>query len=212
MRIGQAVVALAAVGLLSACTITTGVDTTGPTAGPVNPTAVQTDVGVPPQQQPQQPQPQQQSGPRKVSAVSQAGGLVKVTGQEAVSDLVIDPGEVRPDMTLVMENYRAPGQQGEPVLVVAVDNVPEDTSTRREHLWRGMLERIGWTAGASAEPFEPGPLGGSVECLLASLDADGGDVICGWADESTAGIAYFPSSTLQTAASTFVAMRGDIER
>ena len=211
MRIAQAaVVALLGVGLLSACTVTTDVTTGKPSNKPSSRTTVRTDVDVPTQQQPPQQQGQQQ-GQRHVVSVARAGGLVKLTGQEAVSDVVIDPGEVRPDMTLVMENYRRPGQQGDPVLVVAVDNVPEDTSVRREHLWRGLLQYVGWTEGASAEPYDAGPLGGSVECFLASL-AEDGNTICGWADESTAGVALFPDSNLPTASAAFVAMRADIER
>ncbi|MEO3785548.1 hypothetical protein ABGB12_19630 [Actinocorallia sp. B10E7] len=198
---------------MSACTVTTDLETTGPSSNPSRPTTVQTQAGVPQQQNPQQGQPQAtQPQARRVVSAAQAGGLVKVTGQGAVSDLAIDPGEVRPNMTLVMENYQYPGQQGDPVLLVAVDNVPEDTSTRRQHLWRGMLERVGWTYGdVSAEPYAPGPYGGSLECFLASLSEDG-NVICGWADENTAGVALFPNSDLATASSDFAAMRNDIEQ
>ncbi|WP_106397112.1 hypothetical protein [Actinocorallia populi] len=206
MRIAQAVVALVGAGLLSACTFNADLGTGGPTGEPSSRATAQTGVDVPEQQVPLDTRPQA----RRVAAAEQAGGLVKLTGQGAVSGVVVDPGEMRPDMTLVMENYEVPAQD-EPVLVIAVDNVPEETSTRRQHLWRGLLEHIGWTHGnITAEPYEPGKYGGSVECFLASL-AETGNVVCGWADENTAGVALIPNSDLATAASVFVAMRDDIE-
>ncbi|CAL9663403.1 hypothetical protein [Streptomyces griseomycini] len=150
---------------------------------------------------------------RRVVDAATAGGLSRVTGDGAPSDVVVDPGEMRDGMNLVMNNYALAG--GDPVLVVAVDNVPEETTERREHLWRGMLEHVKWDYGLGqpeAQPVEDaGPLGGSVECMLASL-AEDGDVICGWADDTTAGVAHFPNSTLPEAAELFVAMRADLEK
>ncbi|MFF9489636.1 hypothetical protein [Streptomyces sp. NPDC014676] len=58
---------------------------------------------------------------------------------------------------------------------------------------------------------KPGPLGGSVEFLLASLSEDGG-VVRGRADEGTAAVALFENSTLADAGKLFVEMRGDLER
>jgi hypothetical protein len=211
MRIAQAVLSVFAVGLLSACTFSADLGTTGPDNRPSSRTTTKTEVEVEVPQQQQQPQNTRPQA-RRVTSPAQAGGLVKLTGQGGVSGVVIDPGEMRPDMNLVMENYRIPGQSGDPVLVVAVDNVPEDTNTRREHLWRGMLEYVDWTyGGVSAEPYEPGRYGGSVECFLASL-AEDGNVICGWADENTAGVALIPNSNMTTGPATFVAMRNDIEQ
>ncbi|ROO91052.1 hypothetical protein EDD29_8797 [Actinocorallia herbida] len=153
-----------------------------------------------------------QPAERRVVLPAKAGGLNRVQGQGQLSDIPIDPGEMTPGMNLVAAEFVTPGGSVEnAVLVVAVDHVPEDTSQRREHLWRGLLDRIGWTEGASAEPFPPGPLGGSLECFLASL-AETGQVVCGWADATTAGVALFPDSDLQTAAATFAAMRADLER
>lgn len=150
---------------------------------------------------------------RRVVDAATAGGLSRMTGAGAPSDVVIDPGEMRDGMNLVMNNYALAG--GDPVLVVAVDHVPEETTERREHLWRGMLEHIEWDYGLGqpeAQPVEDaGPLGGSVECMLASL-AEDGDVVCGWADDTTAGVAHFPNSTLPKAAELFVAMRADLEK
>lgn len=154
---------------------------------------------------------------RRVVDAATAGGLSKATGEDAAGDAVIDPGEMRDGMNLVMNNYLLPAGEGGDgsVLMVAVDNVPEPTTERREYLWRGMLEHIGWDydlGQPGAEPVaDPGPLGGSVECTLASL-AEDGDVICGWADAATAGVAHFPNSTLPEASALFVAMRADLEK
>ncbi|MER5227847.1 hypothetical protein [Streptomyces flaveus] len=156
-------------------------------------------------------------GQRVVDAVT-AGGLSKVTGEGAASDTVIDPGEMRDGMNLVVNNYEPPNGEWSdtPVLVVAVDHVPEPTTKRREHLWRGMLEHLQWDYDVLGRPDaqpadDAGPLGGSVECMLASL-AEDGDVICGWADATTAAVAHFPNSTLPKASRLFVSMRADLEK
>jgi hypothetical protein len=153
-------------------------------------------------------------GKRHLVDAAQAGGLQKLTGDGALSDLPVDPGEMRDGMTLVAGNYRAPGAQGEPVLFEGVDNVPEDTSRRREHLFRGMLDHIQWDPELGRPQAEPvqdaGPLGGSVECMLVSLSEDG-NVICGWADEGTAAVALFPDSTLPEAEKQIVQLRSDLE-
>lgn len=165
--------------------------------------------------QPASPAPSaERSGPRTLVDAPSAGGLNKLTGEGALTDIPVDPGEIRDGMTLVAGNYGKPGGQGAPVLFEGVDHVPEDTSKRREHLFRGMLEHIQWDpelGNPEAQPVEPGPLGGSVECLLASLSEDG-NVICGWADEGTAAVALFENSTLADAGKLFVEMRGDLER
>ncbi|MEU7469848.1 hypothetical protein AB0A94_15130 [Streptomyces sp. NPDC044984] len=158
--------------------------------------------------------PAERSGPRTLVDAPAAGGLDKLTGDGALTDVPVDPGEMRDGMTLVTGNYGDPGGQGAPVLFEGVDQVPEDTNERREHLFRGMLEYVQWDpelGQPEARPVEPGPLGGSVECLLASLSEDG-NVICGWADEGTAAVALFEDSTLADAGRLFVEMRGDLER
>ncbi|MFD7766008.1 hypothetical protein [Streptomyces sp. NPDC059787] len=156
----------------------------------------------------------ERSGPRTLVDAPRAGGLDKLTGDGALTDIPVDPGEMRDGMTLITGNYGQPGGQGAPVLFEGVDRVPEDTNERREHLFRGMLEYIQWDpelGHPEARPVEPGPLGGSVECLLASLSEDG-NVVCGWADEGTAAVALFEDSTLADAGKLFVGMRGDLER
>ncbi|WP_217132201.1 hypothetical protein [Streptomyces sp. AC558_RSS880] len=158
--------------------------------------------------------PAERSGPRALVDAPVAGGLDKLTGDGALTDVPVDPGEMRDGMTLVTGNYGDPDGQGAPVLFEGVDHVPEDTNERREHLFRGMLEYVRWDpelGHPEARPVEPGPLGGSVECLLASLSEDG-NVICGWADEGTAAVALFEDSTLADAGELFVEMRGDLER
>ncbi|MFF5157767.1 hypothetical protein ACFY3N_16195 [Streptomyces sp. NPDC000348] len=158
--------------------------------------------------------PAERSGPRTLVDASVAGGLDKLTGDGALTDVPVDPGEMRDGMKLVTGTYGKPGGQGAPVLFEGVDHVPEDTNERREHLFRGMLEYIQWDpelGHPEARPVEPGPLGGSVECLLASLSEDG-NVVCGWADEGTAAVALFENSTPADAGKLFVEMRGDLER
>ncbi|WP_233221091.1 hypothetical protein [Streptomyces carminius] len=153
-------------------------------------------------------------GERALVDAEEAGGLRRHMGDGAVTDVPVDPGEMRDGMRLVVSHFADP-DGGDPILFEGVDNVPEDPNKRREHLFRGMLEHIQWDpelGQPTAEPVaDPGPLGGSVECLLASL-AESGNVICGWADESTAAVALFPDSDLAEAGKLFVAMRGDLER
>ncbi|MFC9326324.1 hypothetical protein [Kitasatospora sp. NPDC057015] len=155
------------------------------------------------------------AGKRRVKQAKTAGGLAVFTGQGAVSDVAIDPGEMRPDMNLVVANFARAGQNADrKILLVAVDNVPEDPNKRREHLWRGLIDyalQDGSTGTpGTASPYGPGPLGGSVECL-GLPEAATTDVICGWADASTAGVALFPKSSVKDAAALFLAMRSDIE-
>ncbi|WP_256105452.1 hypothetical protein [Streptomyces sp. ODS05-4] len=150
--------------------------------------------------------------PRVLVTAPVAGGLRRASQAEAVSDVPVDPGEMREDMHLVVANYRVASDRL--VLFEGVDNVREDTSKRREHLFRGMLDHIGWDyelGQPAAEPVPAGPLGGSVECALASL-SDSGDVVCGWADFNTAAVAHFPDSTLREAGALFVRMRSDLEK
>ncbi|MFC8453328.1 hypothetical protein [Kitasatospora sp. NPDC057223] len=153
---------------------------------------------------------------RQVTAAKTAGGLARYTGEGAVSDVAIDPGEMQPGMNLVVANYNRAGQAtGRRILLVAVDGVPEDPNKRREHLWRGLID-YALDSGSTGTPgtgkaFSSGPLGGSVECL-GLPEAATTDVICGWADGSTAAVALFPRTTLPEAAALFTAMRGDLEQ
>jgi hypothetical protein len=147
---------------------------------------------------------------RRVVDARTAGGLPRYTGADAVSDMAIDPGDMRDGMNLVVAEYGR--TRGKLVLVVAVDGVPEDTNVRREHLFRGAVERLQYDGVPEAQPFPAGPLGGSVECMSLSLDATGGNVVCGWADKGTAGVAIFEDSSLEAAATQFVKMRADIEK
>ena len=158
--------------------------------------------------------PDAPSGKRRVVDAEVAGGLRKLTDDNAVSDIPVDPGDMRKGMNLVVSHFEAPPPIRGPILFEGVDNVPEDTTKRREHLWRGMLDYIQWDyelGQPSAEPVDPGPLGGSVECMLASLVEDG-NVICGWADENTAAVALFKDTDIATAAPLFVKMRADLEK
>ncbi|MFD0273817.1 hypothetical protein ACFVHB_07860 [Kitasatospora sp. NPDC127111] len=156
------------------------------------------------------------AGKRQVTEAKTAGGLARTTGQDAVSDVPVDPGEMRDTMHLVVANYDRPGQtSGRRILLVAVDNVPEDPAKRREHLWRGLIDyalQHGSTGTpTTAKPYAAGPLGGSLECLQLP-EAPTTDVVCGWSDASTAGVALFPKSTPAEAAALFAAMRADVEK
>ncbi|GAB3695927.1 hypothetical protein GCM10027589_59130 [Actinocorallia lasiicapitis] len=145
---------------------------------------------------------------RRVVSAPTAGGLGKGTGAKAVTDVPVDLGQVPPGSTVVVENYVQPG--GDTILVVALDGI-SDSYDRREHLWRGLLDRVGWDGGVDSRPVPAGPLGGDVECFLVSL-AEDGNVICGWSDASTVGVALIPNLDLKTAAQAFVDMRSDLER
>ncbi|MER7704241.1 hypothetical protein ABTX81_15240 [Kitasatospora sp. NPDC097605] len=156
------------------------------------------------------------AGKRQVVEARTAGGLAKTVGKDAVSDIAVDPGEMRENMHLVVSDFDRPGQtSGRRILLIAVDNIPEDPAKRREHLWRGMIDyalQNGSTGDpTTATPYPAGPLGGSLECLKLP-EAPTTDVVCGWSDASTAGVALFPKTTPAEAAALFAKMRGDIEK
>ncbi|MFJ1754732.1 hypothetical protein [Kitasatospora sp. NPDC088134] len=140
-----------------------------------------------------------------------AGGLPRATGTQQLSDVPVDPGEMRDSMRLIEANFQRPGKAAaRPVLFAGVDNVPEEPSKRREHLWRGLIdyalgEGSTGTPGTST-PYPAGPLGGNLECF-----ALGADALCGWVDTSTAAVALFPATSPADAAKLFAAMRADLE-
>ncbi|MFE1409895.1 hypothetical protein ACFW6F_03680 [Streptomyces sp. NPDC058746] len=156
------------------------------------------------------------SGKHTLAEAATAGGLTKATGASAVSDVPVDPGEMRDDMHLVVADYNRAGQaSGRRILFVGVDGVPEDPNKRREHLWRGLIDyalQNGSTGTpTTAKPYQPGPFGGSLECLSLPESANATDVICGWSDTTTAAVALFPRTTPADAAHLFAAMRADLE-
>ncbi|MFD6916582.1 hypothetical protein [Streptomyces virginiae] len=156
------------------------------------------------------------SGKHTLAEAATAGGLTKATGAGAVSDVPVDPGEMRDGMHLVVADYNRAGQtSGRRILFVGVDNVPEDPNKRREHLWRGLIDyalQNGSTGTpTTAKPYEPGPFGGSLECLSLPESANATDIICGWSDTTTAAVALFPRTTPADAARLFAAMRADLE-
>ncbi|MFB6577376.1 MULTISPECIES: hypothetical protein [unclassified Streptomyces] len=156
------------------------------------------------------------SGKHTLAEAATAGGLTKATGASAVSDVPVDPGEMRDGMHLVVADYNRAGQtSGRRILFVGVDSVPEDPNKRREHLWRGLIDyalQNGSTGTpTTAKPYQPGPFGGSLECLSLPESATTTDVICGWSDTTTAAVALFPHTTPADAARLFAAMRADLE-
>ncbi|MFJ5881332.1 hypothetical protein [Kitasatospora cineracea] len=150
-------------------------------------------------------------GKHTLAEARTAGGLARATGDAQLSDVPVDPGEMRDGMTLVEANYLPKaGGSGRPVLFAGVDNVSEDPSRRREHLWHGLIayaqgEGSTGNPGASAQ-YPAGPLGGNLECFPL-----GADTLCGWVDNSTAGVALFPGTAPADAAEQFVLMRADLE-
>ncbi|MEY2233755.1 MULTISPECIES: hypothetical protein [Streptomyces] len=153
---------------------------------------------------------------RTLAEAATAGGLTKATGASAVSDVPVDPGEMRDGMHLVVADYNRAGQtSGRRILFIGVDSVPEDPNKRREHLWRGLIDYAlqNGSSGTptTAKPYQPGPFGGSLECLSLPESADATDVICGWSDTTTAAVALFPRTTPADAARLFAAMRADLE-
>lgn len=156
------------------------------------------------------------AGKHTLAEAATAGGLTKATGADAVSDVPVDPGEMRDGMHLVVADYNRAGQtSGRRILFIGVDGVPEDPNKRREHLWRGLIDYALQNASTgtptTAKPYEPGPFGGSLECLSLPESTNATDVICGWSDTSTAAVALFPRTTPADAARLFAAMRADLE-
>ncbi|GAA4850502.1 hypothetical protein [Kitasatospora terrestris] len=157
------------------------------------------------------------AGHRTVAETRTAGGLTLATGQGTLTDVPVDPGEMREGMHFVQSEYNRPGQPAtaRKILVLAVDNVPEDPNKRREHLWRGLIDYAlgNGSSGTptTAEPYQAGPLGGSLECLSLPAKSGPTDVICGWADASTAGVALLPGTTPAEAGRLFAAIRADVE-
>ncbi|MFF4340663.1 hypothetical protein ACFY00_12080 [Kitasatospora sp. NPDC001540] len=150
-------------------------------------------------------------GKRTLTEAATAGGLTRATGDAQLSDVPVDPGEMRDGMTLVEANYvRKAGGSARPVLFVGVAGVPEEPSKRREHLWRGLIDYAtgnGSTGSPGASVAYPaGPLGGNLECFPLGADA-----LCGWVDSSTAAVALFPASSPADAAKQFALMRADLE-
>ncbi|MFB9369774.1 hypothetical protein [Kitasatospora albolonga] len=156
------------------------------------------------------------AGPRKVTEAPTAGGLTLATGPGTLTDVPVDPGEMVDGMQFVQAEYDRPGKpSARRILVLAVDNVPEDPNKRREHLWRGLIDYALGTGSTgdptTAEPYAPGPLGGSLECLSLPARTGPTDVICGWSDTTTAGVALLPATTPPEAARLFAAIRTAIE-
>ncbi|MCM1967958.1 hypothetical protein [Streptomyces sp. G1] len=156
------------------------------------------------------------TGKHTLAEAATVGGLTKATGADAVSDVPVDPGEMRDGMHLVVADYNRAGQtSGRHIHFVGVDGVPEDPNKRREHLWRGLIDyalQNGSTGTpTTAKPYEPGPLGGSLECLSLPESGTPTDVICGWSDTTTAAVALFPRTTPADAARLFAGMRADLE-
>ncbi|ROR45646.1 hypothetical protein [Kitasatospora cineracea] len=213
--------ALAAVLALAACDPegTDGGDAASPALSPAasapksSPAAAKSSPAAPPSTgaAPSSSRPVYPGGKHTLTEARTAGGLARATGDAQLSDVPVDPGEMREGMTLVEANYLPKaGGSGRSVLFAGVDNVPEDPSRRREHLWRGLID-YAHGEGSTGDPggsaqYPAGPLGGNLECFPL-----GSDTLCGWVDNSTAGVALFPGTAPADAAEQFVLMRADLE-
>ncbi|OPC82937.1 hypothetical protein B4N89_20140 [Embleya scabrispora] len=145
---------------------------------------------------------------------AQAGGLVRLP--DGPSDVPVDPGEVRsPANNVLVAAYGAAGSGPRSVLFVGVDGMTGIDGKRLEHMVRGMVDHVNATeggvpAGLSMKGYDPGPLGGTLECVPAQ-DARPA-AICGWADRYTTAVAYFDRLSADQAAVKFKAMRADLEK
>ncbi|MFB7950079.1 hypothetical protein ACFC6L_34820 [Kitasatospora phosalacinea] len=199
--------ALAATLALAAC------DPEGTDGDTATPAATTAPVSAPaaPKSSPAATKSAAPVGKRTLTEAATAGGLARATGDAQLSDVPVDPGEMRDGMNLVEANYQwEVGGSNRSVLFAGVDNVPEDPSKRREHLWRGLID-YATGQGSTGSPGESaaypaGPLGGNLECFPLGADA-----LCGWVDSSTAAVALFPASSPADAADQFALMRADLE-
>ncbi|GCE00963.1 hypothetical protein [Embleya hyalina] len=144
----------------------------------------------------------------------QAGGLARLL--DGPSDVPVDPGEVRsPANNVLVAAYGATGSGPRSVLFVGVDGMTGIDGKRLEHMVRGMVDHVdategGVPSGLAMKGYDPGPLGGTLECVPAQ-DARPA-AICGWADRYTTAVAYFDRLSADQAAVKFKAMRADLEK
>ncbi|WP_439675012.1 hypothetical protein [Embleya sp. MST-111070] len=145
---------------------------------------------------------------------AQAGGLARLL--DGPSDVPVDPGEVRsPANNVLVAAYGAAGSGPRSVLFVGVDGMTGIDGKRLEHMVRGMVDYVdategGVPSGLAMKGYDPGPLGGTLECVPAQ-DARPA-AICGWADKYTTAVAYFDRLSADQAAVKFKAMRADLEK
>ncbi|MFI1579645.1 hypothetical protein [Embleya sp. NPDC020630] len=153
-------------------------------------------------------------GVLRLRPAAQAGGLARLL--DGPSDVPVDPGEVRsPANNVLVAAYGAAGSGPRSVLFVGVDGMTGIDGKRLEHMVRGMVDYVdategGVPSGLAMKGYDPGPLGGTLECVPAQ-DARPA-AICGWADKYTTAVAYFDRLSADQAAVTFKAMRADLEK
>jgi hypothetical protein len=153
---------------------------------------------------------------KKLAPVARAGGLVRITGDGAPTDVPVDPGKVDAGVNNVLVTAFGGSTSGpRTVLFVGVDGLTGLDGKRLEHLVRGMVEYVNGDGGSVPEDmrmkdYAPGPQGGTLECMPGSLAKPA--AICAWADMYTAAVAYFDDLSADQAAVKFAAMRADLEK
>ncbi|MFE5325893.1 hypothetical protein ACFRCG_05705 [Embleya sp. NPDC056575] len=158
--------------------------------------------------------PSTSGGVLRLRPSAQAGGLARLL--DGPSDVPVDPGEVRsPANNVLVAAYGAAGSGPRSVLFVGVDGMTGIDGKRLEHMVRGMVDYVAATdggvpSGLAMKGYDPGPLGGTLECVPAQ-DARPA-AICGWADKYTTAVAYFDRLSADQAAVKFKAMRADLEK
>ncbi|MFD7702177.1 hypothetical protein [Streptomyces caelestis] len=161
----------------------------------------------------------EQSGQGSTSAAKHSivdaettAGFKRDRDHEMLKNVSVDPGKVRKDSTVVVNAYV--GEEPEdPILFIGEANIPSSTEDRREYLYDQLVPLLSEGAEETrpeAQEIEPGPLGGSAECM--TVDPKRGNNICGWVDSNTTGVAVMPDMTLDEAGRLFISMRSDIER
>ncbi|MFI1380992.1 hypothetical protein [Embleya sp. NPDC020886] len=192
--------------------------TAGPVDPAVSPASVPSAKGEPGTAKPSTSAPSARptsAGPRKLQPSARAGGLAKLLAG-GPTDVPVDPGEVRhPTNNVLVAAFGASSAGPRSVLFVGVDGLTGIDGKRLEHMVRGMVEYVngsggGVPDGATMKDYDPGQLGGTLECMPASVAQPA--AICGWADRYTTAVAYFEQSSADQAAAKFKAMRADLEK
>ncbi|MFI6580364.1 hypothetical protein [Embleya sp. NPDC050493] len=177
--------------------------------GKAKPTASAPSTSVPSER------PPAAASPHKLRPAARAGDLARLL-DGGPTDVPVDPGEVRsPANNVLVAAYGATGAGPRSVLFVGVDGMTGIDGKRMEHMVRGMVEYVNGSGGSvpdgvTMKGYDPGPLGGTLECMPASVAQPA--AICGWADQDTTAVAYFEQLSADRAAAKFKAMRADLER
>ncbi|MCF2533512.1 hypothetical protein [Yinghuangia soli] len=159
------------------------------------------------------PTKQGTAGPRVLVSAARTGGYERLT--EDMLSVPVDPGDIGEGMNVVLAAYGKTPTGDREVLFEGVSGLTAMDGKRFEHMIRGMIEYVNLDGGsvpegAAMKSYDPGPLGGTLECMPAQ-DAYPA-AICGWADKNTVAVAYFDKLSADAAAKKLVEMRSDLEK